>query len=154
MSLMSMGKAPGPSAESIELERMALEREKQLRVENAKEKTKTFSDNVAFRKKLRGVFALLSGGFSGFPSALGVSTSRGGGGGGGSQAGAAVSARNSGRSSLGNPGGRAANASSPAAATINRRAPSSTGGTTISGGGNNQRGARRSFKSNPRVAGR
>ena len=40
--------------------------ERQLRVENARQTTKAFSDNLAFRRKLRGIFSLLSGGFSGF----------------------------------------------------------------------------------------
>jgi len=49
-----------------ELETISIERERQLRVENARETTKTFSDNLAFRRKLRGIFSLLSGGFQGF----------------------------------------------------------------------------------------
>ena len=50
-----------------QLERISIERERQLRVENARETTKAFSDNLAFRRKLRGIFSLLSGGFTGFP---------------------------------------------------------------------------------------
>ena len=41
---------------------MAIERERELRVENARQTTRAFRDNVAFRKKLRGMFSLLSGG--------------------------------------------------------------------------------------------
>lgn len=51
-----------------ELEQVSLERERQLRVENARQTTKSFSDNLAFRRKLRGIFSLLSGGFKGFSS--------------------------------------------------------------------------------------
>ena len=63
-----MSSKPKQSAESKELERIQIEREKQLRVENARETTKAFADNMAFRKKLRGIFSLLSGGFEGFPN--------------------------------------------------------------------------------------
>jgi len=45
---------------------MSIERERQLRVENARQTTKTFSDNLSFRRKLRGIFSMLSGGFKGF----------------------------------------------------------------------------------------
>ena len=78
-----MGSKPKQTAAQKELEQITIEREKQLRVENARETTKTFSDQIAFRKKLRGIFSLLSGGFKGFPSTLGSS----GGGGGGSSGG-------------------------------------------------------------------
>ena len=67
-----MSSKPKQSAESKELERIAIEREKQLRVENARETTRAFSDNLAFRKKLRGIYSLLSGGFKGFPRGLGA----------------------------------------------------------------------------------
>lgn len=61
-------KKPKQTAAQKELERISIERERQLRVENARQTTKAFSDNVAFRRKLRGVFSLLSsGGFKGFP---------------------------------------------------------------------------------------
>ncbi len=54
------------TAQQKELEAITIEREKELRVENARETTKTFSDNMAFRKKLRGIFSLMSSGFGGF----------------------------------------------------------------------------------------
>ena len=54
-----------------QLESQSIERERQLRVENARQTTKAFSDNLAFRRKLRGIFSVLSGGFKGFPSASG-----------------------------------------------------------------------------------
>ena len=71
-----MSSKPKQSEESRKLEQMAIEREKQLRVENARETTKAFSDNLAFRQKLRGIFSLLSGGFKGFTSKLGVGGGR------------------------------------------------------------------------------
>ena len=73
-----MGSKPKQTAAQKELEQITIEREKQLRVENARETTKAFSDNIAFRKKLRGVFSLLSGGFKGFPM-LGAAGGLGGG---------------------------------------------------------------------------
>ena len=86
-----MSSKPKQSAESKELERIQIEREKQLRVENARQTTKAFSDNLAFRRKLRGIFSLLSGGFAGFKmgSSGGRSTGSAGGGGGGGYAGPA-----------------------------------------------------------------
>ena len=63
-----MSKSPKKSKASKQLEQISIERERQLRVENARETTKTFSDNLAFRRKLRGIFSLLSGGFKGFSS--------------------------------------------------------------------------------------
>lgn len=81
-----MGSKPKQTAAQKELERISIERERALRVENARQTTKTFSDNLAFRKKLRGVFSLLSGGFQGFLGSSGASA--GGGGGGGGSAGA------------------------------------------------------------------
>lgn len=50
-----------------ELEKIAVKREKELNIENARQTTKAFSDNLAFRRKLRGIFSLLSAGFTGFP---------------------------------------------------------------------------------------
>lgn len=104
-----MSTKPKQTAEQKKLAQIALQRERELRVENARETTKAFSDNVAFRRKLRGIFSLLSGGFKGFPG-LGVSPGRtggtgsatggvgggrglrtGGGGGGGSQGGGGAS---------------------------------------------------------------
>ena len=61
-----MSSKPKQSAASKNLEQLSIERERQLRVENARETTKAFSDNLSFRKKLRGIFSLLSGGFKGF----------------------------------------------------------------------------------------
>lgn len=64
-----MARKPKQTAAQAQLERIAIERERTLRVENARQTTKAFSDNIAFRKKLRGIFSLLSptGGFKGFP---------------------------------------------------------------------------------------
>ena len=59
---------PKQTPQQKELESISIERERQLRVENARQTTKTFSDNLAFRRKLRGIFSLLSGGFKGFTS--------------------------------------------------------------------------------------
>ena len=42
------------------------ERERQLRVDQAKQENRQFEDQVAFRRRLRGVFSLLSSGFKGF----------------------------------------------------------------------------------------
>ncbi len=61
-----MSRKPKQTAQQKELENISIERERQLRVENARQTTKTFSDNLAFRRKLRGMFSLLSGGFKGF----------------------------------------------------------------------------------------
>jgi len=80
-----MSRKPKQTQQQKELERITIEREKQLRVENARETTKAFSDNLAFRKKLRGIFSLLSGGFRGFlgtGGTLGISGAGGGGAGG------------------------------------------------------------------------
>ena len=77
-----MNNKPKRTKAQIELERISVERERQLNVEKARESTRAFSDNIAFRKKLRGVFSLLSGGFGGFPK-LGSGGGRDGGGGGG-----------------------------------------------------------------------
>ena len=63
---MGSSKGPKQTAQQKELELISIEREKELRVENAKQTTKTFSDQLAFRRKLRGMFSLLSGGFKGF----------------------------------------------------------------------------------------
>lgn len=63
-----MASKPKKSKASKQLEQISLERERELRVENARQTTKAFSDNLAFRRKLRGVFSLLSGGFKGFTS--------------------------------------------------------------------------------------
>ena len=72
-----MSGKPKQSKQSKQLETLSIERERQLRVENARETTKAFSDQLAFRKKLRGIFSLLSGGFKGFGSSLGSSGSLG-----------------------------------------------------------------------------
>lgn len=63
-----MSSKPKQTAAQKELERIAIERERQLRVENARQTTRAFSDNLAFRRKLRGIFSMMSGGFKGFPS--------------------------------------------------------------------------------------
>ncbi len=103
-----MSRKPKQTAAQKELEQISIEREKQLRVENARETTKAFSDNIAFRRKLRGIFSLLSGGFKGFPSILGIGGGAGGGGAGGSSgAGGSVGVGGgrSGRSGINNSGG-------------------------------------------------
>ena len=74
-----MSSGPSQSAESKALERAQVEREKQLRIENAKQTTKAFSDNIAYRKKLRGIFSLMSGGFGGFALGSSPVSSAGGG---------------------------------------------------------------------------
>ena len=61
-------KKPKQSASELKLQEMSLERERKLRVENARETTAAFSDNIAFRRKLRGMFSLMSGGYKGFQS--------------------------------------------------------------------------------------
>ena len=77
-----MSSSPRQTAAQKELERISIERERQLRVENARQTTKVFSDQLAFRNKLRGIFSLLSGGFKGFLGSSGASEGGGGGGGG------------------------------------------------------------------------
>jgi len=62
-----------------ELEKIAIQREKDLTIERARESTKAFSDNLAFRKKLRGMFSLLSGGYAGFPAGGSAGTASGSG---------------------------------------------------------------------------
>ena len=78
-----MGSKPKQTQQQKELEKISLEREKQLRVENARQTTKAFSDNLAFRRKLRGIFSLLSGGFKGFLGSSGAQATGGGSGSGG-----------------------------------------------------------------------
>lgn len=78
-----MGRKQKQTAAQKELEQISIEREKQLRVENARETSRSFKDNLAFRRKLRGIFSLLSAGFSGFPKTLGSGGGRPGGGGSG-----------------------------------------------------------------------
>ncbi len=63
-----MSTKPKQTTQQKQLEQISIERERELRVENARQTTKTFSDNIAFRRKLRGIFSLLSGGFKGFSS--------------------------------------------------------------------------------------
>ena len=65
-----MSRKPKQTVEQAQLQKLQLERAKELRVENAKQTTKAFSDNLAFRRKLRGIFSLLSGGFKGFPQGV------------------------------------------------------------------------------------
>jgi len=67
-----MSNKPKQTKQQKQLENISIERERQLRVENARQTTKAFSDNLAFRRKLRGIFSLLSGGFKGFPSGGGA----------------------------------------------------------------------------------
>ena len=56
-----------PTPEERQLQQMQIERDKELRVENARETTRAFSEQMAMRRKMRGIFSLLSGGFKGFP---------------------------------------------------------------------------------------
>lgn len=106
-----MSSKPKQTAAQKELERSAVEREKQLRVERARETTRAFSENVAFRKRLRGIYSLLSAGFEGFPSALGSGGGRileaGSGGGGGGSAAPAASGPGTSIGSAGSAGGAA-----------------------------------------------
>jgi hypothetical protein len=53
--------------EQAQLEANQLERARELRVENARETTRAFDENIQFRRRLRGIFSLLSQGFVGFP---------------------------------------------------------------------------------------
>ena len=53
--------------EQLHLQEQQLERARELRVENARETTRAFDENIQFRRRLRGVFSLLSNGFGGFP---------------------------------------------------------------------------------------
>jgi len=103
-----MGSKPKQTAAQKELEQISIEREKELRVENARQTTRAFSDNIAFRKKLRGIFSLLSGGFQGFPAGLGSGSGRvitGGGSGGGGGGGIGGGGRVGGIGSTGGGGG-------------------------------------------------
>ena len=113
-----MSSKPKQTAEQKELERISIERERQLRVENARQTTKTFSDNIAFRKKLRGVFSLLSNGFKGFQLGSGggrelMAGSGGGGGAGGAGSISGGSTRVMGGGGAGIGGGRFASPLAP-----------------------------------------
>lgn len=115
-----MGSKPKQSAASKELEKSSIEREKQLRVENARQTTKAFSDNIAFRKKLRGIFSLLSNGFKGFPGKLGsqgLGAGAGGGGSGGGGGGGGASPV----TGVGSQGGGPAGGSSSSSSSTTRR---------------------------------
>jgi len=81
---MFKSSSPKQTPAQKELERISIERERSLRVENARQTTKVFSDNIAFRKKLRGTFALLSNGFKGFLGSSGPFSGASAGSGGGS----------------------------------------------------------------------
>lgn len=48
---------------------MQIEQNRQLTVDKARAQTKAFTDQLAFRRKLRGIFSLMSGSFQGFPQA-------------------------------------------------------------------------------------
>ena len=63
-----MSRSPKPTEAQKKLEQIQIERERQLRVENARQTTRQFDDQIAFRRKLRGIFSLLSDGFTGFSS--------------------------------------------------------------------------------------
>lgn len=113
-----MGSKPKQTKQQKELERISLEREKTLRVENARQTTKAFSDNLAFRRKLRGIFSLLSGGFKGFlgssgAQATGGGSGSGGGGGAGTAGGAVGTGVGGGGSGVGGGGGGPGGARGP-----------------------------------------
>lgn len=57
---------PKISAEQRSAMAVQQERERQLRIEKAREGERSMQDQVAFRRRLRGVTALLSKGFQGF----------------------------------------------------------------------------------------
>ena len=59
-------KSPGPTAEQRKLEANQLERQRELRVDSARETGKNFQEQNAFRRRLRGIVSLLSGSFKGF----------------------------------------------------------------------------------------
>ena len=63
---MKTAKAPAPSAEDRALKKAQVTRMEELRVEGARETSKTLRDQMAFRRKLRGMFSLLSNDFKGF----------------------------------------------------------------------------------------
>ncbi len=88
-----------------ELERISIERERQLRVENARQTTKVFSDQLAFRKKLRGVFSLLSNGFKGFLGSSGPFSGGGAGSGGAGTVAGGAAGGGTGVGGLGGTGG-------------------------------------------------
>ena len=100
-----MGSKPKQTKAQKELELISIEREKELRVENARQTTRAFSDNIAFRKKLRGIFSLLSGGFKGFLGSGGGRPSGSSGSGGGASGSSIVGTGLSGRSGGGVPAG-------------------------------------------------
>lgn len=54
------------SAEQRQLQAAQIERERTLRVENARETTRAFDEQIAFRRRLRGIMSLMQGGFQGF----------------------------------------------------------------------------------------
>ena len=62
-----MSKSGGPSKTQKALEKRQLERERQLTVDRQRAQGRAFTDQLAFRKKLRGMWSLLSAGFQGFP---------------------------------------------------------------------------------------
>lgn len=65
---MGFLKTPGPSVEQVKLANEQKKRETEQRVELARERDRQDQDRQGFRRKLRGVFSLLSGNFKGFGS--------------------------------------------------------------------------------------
>ena len=57
-----------PTAEERQLQTIQQERERELRVERARETTRAFSEQMAMRRKMRGIMSLMTAGFKGFPS--------------------------------------------------------------------------------------
>lgn len=57
----------GQTTQQKILERRQIERDRQLTVDRQRAQGKAFADELAFRKKLRGFYTLLSAGFKGFP---------------------------------------------------------------------------------------
>lgn len=53
------------TSEQRKLEQNQIERTRELRVDAAREGSKNFQDQNAFRRRLRGIMSLMSGGFKG-----------------------------------------------------------------------------------------
>ena len=70
-----MQKKPKVTKAQKQLEKSSVQREEQLRVERAREASKTFTDQMAFRKRMRGIFSLMSNGFQGFGSSKNLGSS-------------------------------------------------------------------------------
>jgi hypothetical protein len=57
----------GPTKTQRALEQRQLARERELTVDRQRAAARAFTDQIAFRRKLRGMWSLLSNGFKGFP---------------------------------------------------------------------------------------